>query len=257
MPSPEKEEKSAWEAKRTRRNTTRRRKQLKTTFGAFVEFATTTTTSNDYRDCLSLLFLLLDATTGPRSSVVCCEYCDSKASSLSSSSSQPFQRKGKRILRRRTDCCSPSSVYFSSIPSIPRNNERNRRRFRRRVTSPFVLYSYQTVYCVSTIYTRRKLRFILYNWRGKKWRKMLLTTQKEAFRRDTNHRTRRRMESTSSSVARVRRPVVCARARVRCLKCCRTKEHVGCARGRTDAPTRKFLSKIQCSFEHHFHGRHA
>jgi len=146
---------------------------------------------------------------------------------------------------------------FSSIPSIPRNNERNRRRFRRRVTSPFVLYSYQTVYCVSTIYTRRKLRFILYNWRGKKWRKMLLTTQKEAFRRDTNHRTRRRMESTSSSVARVRRPVVCARARVRCLKCCRTKEHVGCARGRTDAPTRKFLSKIQCSFEHHFHGRHA
>ena len=146
---------------------------------------------------------------------------------------------------------------FSSIPSIPRNNERNRRRLRRRVTSPFVLYSYQTVYCVSTIYTRRKLRFILYNWRGKKWRKMLLTTQKEAFRRDTNHRTRRRMESTSSSVARVRRPVVCARARVRCLKCCRTKEHVGCARGRTDAPTRKFLSKIQCSFEHHFHGRHA
>jgi len=146
---------------------------------------------------------------------------------------------------------------FSSIPSIPRNNERNRRRFRRRVTSPFVLYSYQTVYCASTIYTRRKLRFILYNWRGKKWRKMLLTTQKEAFRRDTNHRTRRRMESTSSSVARVRRPVVCARARVRCLKCCRTKEHVGCARGRTDAPTRKFLSKIQCSFEHHFHGRHA
>ena len=146
---------------------------------------------------------------------------------------------------------------FSSIPSIPRNNERNRRRFRRRVTSPFVLYSYQTVYCVSTIYTRRKLRFILYNWRGNKWRKMLLTTQKEAFRRDTNHRTRRRMESTSSSVARVRRPVVCARARVRCLKCCRTKEHVGCARGRTDAPTRKFLSKIQCSFEHHFHGRHA
>ena len=146
---------------------------------------------------------------------------------------------------------------FSSIPSIPRNNERNRRRFRRRVTSPFVLYSYQTVYYVSTIYTRRKLRFILYNWRGKKWRKMLLTTQKEAFRRDTNHRTRRRMESTSSSVARVRRPVVCARARVRCLKCCRTKEHVGCARGRTDAPTRKFLSKIQCSFEHHFHGRHA
>ena len=91
---------------------------------------------------------------------------------------------------------------FSSIPSIPRNNERNRRRFRRRVTSPFVLYSYQTVYCVSTIYTRRKLRFILYNWRGKKWRKMLLTTQKEAFRRDTNHRTRRRMESTSSSVGR-------------------------------------------------------
>ena len=146
---------------------------------------------------------------------------------------------------------------FSSIPSIPRNNERNRRRFRRRVTSPFVLYSYQTVYCVSTIYTRRKLRFILYNWRGNKWRKMLLTTQKEAFRRDTNHRTRRRMESTSSSVARVRRPVVCARTRVRCLKCCRTKEHVGCARGRTDAPTRKFLSKIQCSFEHHFHGRHA
>ena len=150
------------------------------------------------------------------------------------------------------------SIIFSSIPSrIPRNNERNRRRFRRRATSPFVLCSYQTVYCVSTIYTRRKLRFILYNWRGKKWRKMLLTTQKEAFRRDTNHRTRRRMESTSSSVARVRRPVVCARARVRCLKCCRTKEHVGCARGRTDAPTRKFLSKIQCSFEHHFHGRHA
>ena len=150
-----------------------------------------------------------------------------------------------------------SGSIFSSIPSIPRNNERNRRRFRRRVTSPFVLYSYQIVYCVSTIYTRRKLRFILYNWRGKKWRKMLLTTQKEAFRRDTNHRTRRRMESTSSSVARVRRPVVCARARVRCLKCCRTKEHVGCTRGRTDAPTRKFLSKIQCSFEHHFHGRHA
>ena len=64
------------------------------------------------------------------------------------------------------------SIIFSSIPSrIPRNNERNRRRFRRRATSPFVLCSYQTVYCVSTIYTRRKLRFILYNWRGKKWRK--------------------------------------------------------------------------------------
>ena len=85
-------------------------KQLKTTFGAFDAIATTTTTSNDYHDCLSLLFLLLDATTGPRSSVVCCEYCDSKASSLSSSSPQPFQRKGKRILRRRTHCCSPSSV---------------------------------------------------------------------------------------------------------------------------------------------------
>ena len=258
MPSPEKEEKSAWEAKRTRRNTTRRRKQLKTTFGAFDAIATTTTTSNDYHDCLSLLFLLLDATTGPRSSVVCCEYCDSKASSLSSSSSQPFQRKGKRILRRRTDCCSPSSVYFSSIPSIPRNNERNRRRFRRRVTSPFVLYSYQTVYCVSTIYIQDVSCVSFYTTgEGKSGENAPHNLQKEAFWRDTNHRTRRRMESTSSSVARVRRPVVCARARVRCLKCCRTKEHVGCARGRTDAPTRKFLSKIQCSFEHHFHGRHA
>jgi len=168
-----------------------------------------------------------------------------------------FRGRGRGFCDEEQTAAPHQGSIFSSIPSIPRNNERNRRRFRRRVTSPFVLYSYQTVYCVSTIYTRRKLRFILYNWRGKKWRKMLLTTQKEAFRRDTNHRTRRRMESTSSSVARVRRPVVCARARVRCLKCCRTKEHVGCARGRTDAPTRKFLSKIQCSFEHHFHGRHA
>ena len=168
-----------------------------------------------------------------------------------------FRGRGRGFCDEEQTAAPHHQSIFSSIPSIPRNNERNRRRFRRRVTSPFVLYSYQTVYCVSTIYTRRKLRFILYNWRGKKWRKMLLTTQKEAFRRDTNHRTRRRMESTSSSVARVRRPVVCARARVRCLKCCRTKEHVGCARGRTDAPTRKFLSKIQCSFEHHFHGRHA
>ena len=147
---------------------------------------------------------------------------------------------------------------FSSIPSIPRNNERNRRRFRRRVTSPFVLYSYQTVYCVSTIYIQDVSCVSFYTTgEEKSGENAPHNLQKEAFWRDTNHRTRRRMESTLSSVARVRRPVVCARARVRCLKCCRTKEHVGCARGRTDAPTRKFLSKIQCSFEHHFHGRHA
>lgn len=111
------------------------------------------------------------------------------------------------------------SIIFSSIPSrIPRNNERrNRRRKRRRVTSPFVFYSYQTVYCVSTIYTRRKLCFILQLER-KKVEKMLTTTKRGISERH-HHRTRR-MESTSSSVARVRRPVVCARARVRCLKCC-------------------------------------
>lgn len=111
------------------------------------------------------------------------------------------------------------SIIFSSIPSrIPRNNERrNRRRKRRRVTSPFVFYSYQTVYCVSTIYTRRKLCFILQLER-KKVEKMLTTTKRGISERH-HHRTRC-MESTSSSVARVRRPVVCARARVRCLKCC-------------------------------------
>ena len=102
-----------------------------------------------------------------------------------------------------------SGSIFSSIPSIPRNNERNRRRFRRRVTSPFVLYSYQTVYCVSTIYTRRKLRFILYNWRGKKWRKMLLPTQKEAFRRDqpphaSSHGINLVVSCTSSEARRLR-----------------------------------------------------
>ena len=108
-----------------------------------------------------------------------------------------FRGRGRGFCDEEQTAAPHHQSIFSSIPSIPRNNERNRRRFRRRVTSPFVLYSYQTVYCVSTIYTRRKLRFILYNWRGKKWRKMLLTTQKEAFRRDTNHRTRREMARRS------------------------------------------------------------
>ena len=112
------------------------------------------------------------------------------------------------------------SIIFSSIPSrIPRNNERrNRRRKRRRVTSPFVFYSYQTVYCVSTIYIQDVSCVSFYNWRGKKWRKCSQLTKRGISERH-HHRTRR-MESTSSSVARVRRPVVCARARVRCLKCC-------------------------------------
>ena len=77
----------------------------------------------------------------------------------------PFRGQGRGFCDEEQNA-SPQhqSIIFSSIPSrIPRNNERNRRRFRRRATSPFVLCSYQTVYCVSTIYTRRKLCFILNN----------------------------------------------------------------------------------------------
>jgi len=76
------------------------------------------------------------------------------------------------------------SIIFSSIPSrIPRNNERrNRRRKRRRVTSPFVFYSYQTVYCVSTIYIQDVSCVSFYiQLERKKVEKMLTTYKKRHF----------------------------------------------------------------------------
>ena len=74
-------------------------------------------------------------------------------STLSEEGEEDFATKKNRLLLPII-----SGSIFSSIPyRIPRNNERNRRRKRRRVTSPFVLYSYQTVYCVSTIYILKKV----------------------------------------------------------------------------------------------------
>ena len=115
------------EAKRTRRNTTRRRKQLKTTFGAFDAIATTTTTSNDYHDCLSLFFSFFSMQRQVPEVPSC-------AASAVTRKLHRFLRLHLNLFRGRGRGFATknrlllpiiSGSIFSSIPSIPRNNERN------------------------------------------------------------------------------------------------------------------------------------